>query len=175
MLTDPAGASFGLWQAAKHTGFGKYNEPGSVSWDEIHSKDYQASIDFYSRVFGWQVESMSDTDDFRYSTGALDGNPIVGIMDAKAFLPEDAPSHWTVYFSVADVDAACAKLVELGGSVEPAGRRHPVRPDCRRGRPDRRALPAAPAAARAGLSEDPETGRWALLERSAQRPGFSLN
>jgi len=27
------------------------------------------------------------------------------------------PSHWTVYFGVADADAACAKVQELGGTV----------------------------------------------------------
>jgi len=38
-------------------------------------------------------------------------------MDSSAFLPAEVPSHWAVYFSVADVDAALAKVVELGGSI----------------------------------------------------------
>jgi predicted enzyme related to lactoylglutathione lyase len=38
-------------------------------------------------------------------------------MDASGFLPEGVPAHWSVYFGVADADAALAKIVALGGSV----------------------------------------------------------
>ena len=30
----------------------------------------------------------------------------------------ELPSHWMIYFSVADCDAAAAKATELGGSVK---------------------------------------------------------
>jgi hypothetical protein len=117
MLADPAGAVFGIWQPAGHTGFGKYNEPNSVSWDELHSKDYQASKDFYGKVFGLEYQTAGDTDEFRYFTGQVAGQDVFGLMDSKAFLPAEVPSHWAVYFGVSDVDAACAKAVELGGSI----------------------------------------------------------
>ncbi|MEO6704095.1 MAG: VOC family protein [Jatrophihabitantaceae bacterium] len=121
VLIDPAGAAFGLWQPAGHTGFQKYNEPNSVSWDELHTKDYQLSLAFYSKVFGWGLDPLSDTEDFRYSTGLIDGEVVAGVMDAHSYLPAEIPSHWTVYFSVADVDATCLKLVKLAGTVlEPA-------------------------------------------------------
>jgi predicted enzyme related to lactoylglutathione lyase len=42
---------------------------------------------------------------------------MAGIMDASGFLPEGACGQWSVYFAVADADAAVAKTVELGGSV----------------------------------------------------------
>jgi len=38
-------------------------------------------------------------------------------MDATAFLPDDVPAHWSVYFGVDDADAALAKIVALGGAV----------------------------------------------------------
>ncbi len=117
VVSDPAGAVFGVWQPGSHTGFGKYNEPGSVTWDEVHSKDFAATLRFYPEVFGWTMEPTSDTDDFRYFTGMIDGERVAGMMDSAAFLPPEVPSHWAVYFSVADIDAALAKAVELGGSV----------------------------------------------------------
>jgi predicted enzyme related to lactoylglutathione lyase len=117
VIADPAGAAVGLWQPTGHTGFEKYNEPNSVGWDELHSKDFQATKEFYGEVFGWDFQVTSDTDDFRYSTGQIDGQDVVGMMDSKAFLPEQVPSHWAVYFGVADIDAVCAKAVELGGSI----------------------------------------------------------
>ncbi|MDP9318156.1 MAG: VOC family protein [Actinomycetota bacterium] len=117
VLVDPVGAVFGVWQPGKHTGFAKYNEPGSVTWDEHHSKDFAKSTDFYQKVFGWGIEKTSDTDDFRYYQGQVDGQTVAGMMDSAAFLPAEVPSHWAVYFSVADVDAAIATAVDNGGTV----------------------------------------------------------
>lgn len=117
ILSDPAGAVIGVWQPGRHTGFEKYNEPGSVAWDELHSKDFPASTSFYAEVFGWQLEPTSDTDDFRYFTGQINGEPVAGMMDAQQFLPPEVPSMWSVYFSVPDVDAACEKVAAGGGRV----------------------------------------------------------
>ena len=117
ILVDPAGAVFGVWQPGTHLGFTKYNEPGSVTWDEHHSKNFAASTAFYAKAFGWQIDPMSDTDEFRYSNAQIDGQPVAGLMDSSSFLPAEVPSHWAVYFSVADVDAAVAKAVALGGAV----------------------------------------------------------
>jgi len=117
IVSDPVGAVFGLWQAGSHTGFGRYNEPGSVTWDEHHSKDFATSTRFYSSVFGWEFDKASDTDDFRYYTAKVDGETVAGLMDSAGFLPAEVPSHWSVYFSVADIDASVQKVVGLGGSV----------------------------------------------------------
>ena len=40
-----------------------------------------------------------------------------GVMDASAFLPDGVPAHWSVYFKVADTDAALARIGELGGNT----------------------------------------------------------
>ena len=42
---------------------------------------------------------------------------LAGIMDASAFLPEGTPAAWSIYFGVADTDAALEKVVELRGKV----------------------------------------------------------
>lgn len=117
VVVDPVGAVFGLWQPGTHTGFAKYNEPGSVTWDEHHSKDFSTSTKFYAGVFGWDIEKTSDTDDFRYYQGQIDGETVAGLMDSKAFLPAEVPSHWAVYFSVPDVDDAIATATDNGATV----------------------------------------------------------
>jgi predicted enzyme related to lactoylglutathione lyase len=117
VLVDPAGAVFGLWQAGRHTGFTRYNEAGSVSWDEHHSKAFGATRAFYADLFGWTYDVTSDTDDFRYLTAKVGGEQVAGLMDSAGFLPEDVPSHWAVYFTVADVDAAADVAREHGGTV----------------------------------------------------------
>jgi predicted enzyme related to lactoylglutathione lyase len=117
ILADPTGAVVGAWQPGGHTGFGKYNEAGSVAWDELHSKDFEASRNFYGEVFGWQFEPTSDTDEFRYYVGQIGGAPVAGLMDSAKFLPPEVPSMWTVYFSVADIDVACEKVTASGGRI----------------------------------------------------------
>ncbi|MCW2539924.1 MAG: putative hydroxylase [Frankiales bacterium] len=117
LLIDPAGAGLGLWHAITFPGFGKYNEPGAVTWDEVLSKNFTTSVSFYEQVFGWTIETMADTEEFRYVTGQVNGDTVAGLMDAHTFLPTEVPSHWAVYFSVTDTDEAAAKTAALGGTV----------------------------------------------------------
>jgi hypothetical protein len=117
LVLDPAGALVGLWQPGVHLGFSKYNEPGSVTWDEHHSKNFAASTAFYATVFGWTMDKTSDTDQFRYFQGQIDGETVAGLMDSVGFLPPELPSHWAVYFSVGDADEAVQTAVGMGGSL----------------------------------------------------------
>ena len=118
-VVDPSGAAVGLWQAGAHRGFGVLAEPGAPAWFELLSRDYAASLAFYDGVLGWRREVMGDTDAFRYSVAlAPDGGQVAGVMDAAAWLPEGVPSHWSVYFAVADADAAVATATRLGGGCE---------------------------------------------------------
>jgi predicted enzyme related to lactoylglutathione lyase len=117
IAVDPAGAAFGLWQPGTHPGFTKYNEPGSVTWDEHHSKDFRASTPFYEKVFGWEMDTTNDSDKFRYYQAKVNGEVVAGLMDSAKFLPAEVPSHWAVYFGVEDADEAAAKVTQLGGSV----------------------------------------------------------
>lgn len=118
VLIDPTGAAIGLWQPNTFNGFGVLAEVGTPGWFELLTRKYQEAVDFYRTVFGWDTRTMSDTDEFRYTT-ANDGDAMLaGVMDAGAFLPEGVPAHWSVYFAVADTDAAVATLTELGGSIE---------------------------------------------------------
>lgn len=118
-VLDPSGAAIGLWQPGQHRGFGVLAEPGAPAWFELLSRDYPASVAFYDGVFGWRRQIMGDTDEFRYSVSlAPDDGQVAGVMDAAAWLPDGVPSHWSVYFAVADTDASVATATRLGGSVE---------------------------------------------------------
>lgn len=116
-MSDPTGASIGVWQPGSHRGFGVLGEAGTPSWFELHTRDYASAIDFYREVFRWNTRAVSDTPEFRYTT-AMDGeDQLAGIMDASGYLPEGAPILWSVYFGVDDTDAALARTVELAGSI----------------------------------------------------------
>ncbi len=117
VVSDPGGAVIGVWQPGLHRGFGVFGESGTPSWFELHTRDYQAVVDFYRDVFHWDTHVVSDTPEFRYTTLKHGEQWLAGIMDASGFLPDGVPAHWSVYFGVKDTDAALARTVELGGSV----------------------------------------------------------
>jgi uncharacterized protein len=118
VITDSAGAVIGMWQPGTHQGFGILGEPGTPAWFELLTKDHASATAFYRNVFGWDTSTLHDTDEFRYTTANHGEDQVAGVMDAAAFLPDDVPSHWSVYFAVENADATLAKIVELGGSIE---------------------------------------------------------
>lgn len=121
MVTDCGQAGIGVWQPGRHQGFGILGEPGAPAWFELHTRDYDASVEFYRNVFGWDTHVASDVPELRYTTLGQGEGQLAGIMDASAFLPEGVPATWSVYFAVEDTDAALAQIVDLGGSiVQPA-------------------------------------------------------
>ncbi|MEV6427367.1 VOC family protein [Nocardia sp. NPDC051463] len=127
VLGDIGGAGVGIWQTGTFAGFetlglvtgGRWSDhAGAPSWFELHTRDYDASLAFYRDVFGWQDPfTIADSPEFRYTTIHSTSPMLGGVMDASTFLPEGAPAGWTVYFGADDVDAAAAKVVELGGAV----------------------------------------------------------
>ena len=117
IVTDPGGAAIGIWQPGSHKGFTLIDEPGAPSWFELHTRAYDASVAFYRDVFGWDINVVSDSPEFRYSTLGEGEGQLAGMMDAASFMPADASAFWAIYFAVADTDVSVAKLIELGGSV----------------------------------------------------------
>jgi len=99
-----------------HKGYGRVAE-GAPCRHELHTRDYAAALSFYRGVLGWETKEIGDTDEFRYTQAMSDGEPFAGVMEAGAWLPEGVPSRWTVYFGVADADAVCADVPQLGGAV----------------------------------------------------------
>ena len=117
VITDAGGATIGMWQPGTHQGIGLVGEHGSPAWFELHARDYGAAVQFYKDVFGWDASTMSDTDEFRYTTLGEGDEAAAGIMDSSGFLPEGVPAHWAVYLRVDDTDAAVKTAVHFGGAL----------------------------------------------------------
>ncbi|RDH78971.1 VOC family protein [Mycolicibacterium moriokaense] len=116
MLSDPAGAFFGLWQPIGHHGFEVFGEAAAPVYHQLTTRDYATALNFYRQVFGWQTETVSDSDEFRYSTANFDGAALVGIMDGSV-LPDGVPSTWSFFLGSDDVDKTVALVKENGGTV----------------------------------------------------------
>lgn len=117
LAVDPGGALAGYWQAGTHTGFQLANEPGAVTWNENFSRDWTANKTFYTAVVGWQYDDMS-AEGFEYATFKVTDRAAGGIGQIGDEVPAEMPALWSVYFSVADTDAAVEATKRLGGSVE---------------------------------------------------------
>ena len=117
MLTDPAGAFVGLWQPIGHSGFEVVNEAGAPVYHQLTTRDYGKALDFYRQVFGWQIHTVSDTDEFRYSTALFNGDALLGVMDGTTDLPEGVPSNWHFFLGSDDVDKTVALVTDNCGKV----------------------------------------------------------
>jgi predicted enzyme related to lactoylglutathione lyase len=114
VIQDPQGAFFMLWQPRAHAGAALVNAPGALVWNELRSPDLDGSSAFYSALFGWTITPFESTVMGSY-LGIKNGESNNGgIAEAS---PPGTPPHWLVYFGVEDVDAALAKVGELGGST----------------------------------------------------------
>lgn len=111
LMADPTGAFFGLWQPTGHQGFAVVNENGAPAYFQLTTGGYAEALDFYRAVCDWQLETVSDTDEFRYSTAMFDGEALVGVM------AYDVGPDWCVFFGADDVDKTVQLVVDNGGSV----------------------------------------------------------
>jgi predicted enzyme related to lactoylglutathione lyase len=105
LAADPEGAVFGLWQAARHPGFGRRREPGTFVWVELYARDTEAANTFYGGLF----------------TDALfgpDAEPDFGRALVSDVFPAEMPPHFLVHFRVDDCEAVLGTVNRLGGRVQ---------------------------------------------------------
>lgn len=118
-FADPTGAAFGVWQPKSFSGAELVNEPGSLCWNEVLTRDVEADKSFYTAVFGWdagrpQFEGAPET----YTVWELGDKQVCGMMQMTGdFFPAEVPPHWAVSFAVADCDGTVEKARELGATI----------------------------------------------------------
>lgn len=116
IASDPAGAVFGVWQAAAHLGFAATGVPGAPTWNELVTRDTASVGKFYQSIFGYEEEAVVSAD-FDYLTLHVEGRPVAGIHGVGNALPHDRGPHWMTYFEVEDVDRSVEQLQTLGGHL----------------------------------------------------------
>ena len=129
-FADPSGAVFMAWKPNQMIGAYIVNEPNTLSWNELATRDVEGSREFYGKVFGWQTNDMEFgggkyTIWYLPGSTSAQGNGIGGMMEMNEQFPADLPPHWLVYFAVEDADATAAKAGELGGSTRSSSRSTP--------------------------------------------------
>ena len=137
VFTDPEGAAFCVWQAAQHRGARIVNEPGSLNFNTLNTRDVQGAKPFYGAVFGWETLDVGGAQMWRLpgygeflersnpglreqmaASGAPAGfEDVVASLNPIADHEADVPAHWGVTFAVEDADATAERATELGGQV----------------------------------------------------------
>jgi predicted enzyme related to lactoylglutathione lyase len=138
VVADPEGATFCVWQAKEHRGAQVVNEPGSLNFNGLNTRDPDGAQAFYGSVFGWETRGLEGGagmwrlpgyGDFleqrnpglrerMAEMGAPEGfEDVVAAVTLIADDQADTPPHWNVTFAVDDADATAEKAAELGGQV----------------------------------------------------------
>ncbi|MER5438161.1 VOC family protein [Streptomyces sp. NPDC002790] len=119
--SDPAGAVFGIWQAAGHVGSAVTGVPGAMAWNELVTRETASVAKFYQAVFGYTEEAVVSAD-FDFLTLHLAGRPVASVHGVGHALPRGQGPRWMTYFTVRDVDESVERAADLGGHVVSAAR-----------------------------------------------------
>ncbi|MBO1414331.1 VOC family protein [Streptomyces sp. FH025] len=114
IAADPQGAVFGVWQPGEFSGAQVVNEPGALTWNELHTSDVQAATAFYGEAFGIEIEPSEGAD--AYWELKVGGRSVGGVS-LLANDPPGTPAHWLTYFAVDDTDSSADAVVKRGGTV----------------------------------------------------------
>ncbi len=136
---DPEGAAFCLWQARRHKGARIVNEPGSLNFNGLDTRDVDGAKAFYGSVFGWETLNLGGGPEMWRLPGYGDfleqRDPALrermaetaaapeGFEDVVATLnpitdsQPDVHAQWGVTFAVDDADAIAETAANLGGRV----------------------------------------------------------
>jgi len=113
IVADPLGASLALWQPTNR------EEPpkpavGHFVWNELPSKNPEASVKFYTQIGGFTESKMDMGGMGTYHLLESDGQSRAGIMAQQ--MPE-APHAWLPYVQVASADQTVEKARKLGATI----------------------------------------------------------
>ena len=145
IIRDPTGAVLQLWEPRAHIGVKIRNEPGTLTWSELTTRDPQAAETFYTQMFGWTAKHSAPAAVMEYTEFSVNGQPGVGMMAMPENMPPQVPSYWMPYFQVADLDASLGKATSLNANVM-------VGPN------------AIPDGARFAILQDPQKAVFALYQ-----------
>jgi predicted enzyme related to lactoylglutathione lyase len=116
IVSDPAGAVFGIWQAGTTAGTAVKGPSGTPVWNELVTLETSTVVNFYCAVFGYEPEAVVSPG-FDYVTLHLDGKPVASLHGVGHTLLRDRGPHWMTYFAVSDTDEAVRRIFDLGGHV----------------------------------------------------------
>lgn len=87
---------------------------GRIAWFDITTANLPQSKEFYGKLFGWQFTALQGTD---LAVEIVAGGTPIGTLRVAG--GKISGLNGVVYVQVPDIQAACNKAKELGGTVVP--------------------------------------------------------
>jgi uncharacterized protein len=96
----------------------KEHRPGTFCYVELVTTDPDAAGNFYGSLFGWKRNDQDMGEHGLYTQFTLRDKISAAMHKLTADqAAQNVPPHWGLYITVNDVDAASAKVGELGGQL----------------------------------------------------------
>lgn len=115
LLTDPQGATFGVYAADEPPPREAPAKRGDYSWHELATTDGDAAFEFYAALFGWEKMAEHDMGPLgMYVIFGRNGKQLGGIYKKMAEQPDPA---WLGYVRVKDVEKIVKKVKSAGGKL----------------------------------------------------------
>src|SRR5215211_7992156 len=83
-------------------------------WVDLASADAEGSRDFYSKLFGWQVEVNPDPQYGGYGLAKVGGRDAAGVGPSQT---PGMPTAWSFYIGTDDAEATAKAVEAAGGKV----------------------------------------------------------
>jgi predicted enzyme related to lactoylglutathione lyase len=85
---------------------------GQIIHVELPSDDLERATSFYSQLFGWDLQQLPEMPDYAlFQDRAGESGGAIGLRG------QTAPERLRIYVEVEALEAAVAKVIELGGSI----------------------------------------------------------
>jgi predicted enzyme related to lactoylglutathione lyase len=84
------------------------------AWVDLGTSDADGAREFYSALFGWDIQVNPDPQYGGYGLAHVDGNQVAGIGPAQS---AEQPTAWSVYIGTDDAEALGQKVQAAGGQV----------------------------------------------------------
>jgi predicted enzyme related to lactoylglutathione lyase len=92
---------------------------GEFVWCDLSTFRPDTTLRFYTKLFGWSYESLSQPDGTDYAVAAPRSTPTAGLYEMPAkFVDMGMPSFWMPYINVDDIQTTCDTALAQGGRVE---------------------------------------------------------
>ncbi|MBN1969984.1 MAG: VOC family protein [Candidatus Delongbacteria bacterium] len=89
---------------------------GKIVWHDITVNNNEKIRDFYTKIAGWDYDSV-DMDGYNdFSMLDKDKNPVSGICK-RTGVNKDVPTGWVMYIVVEDLAESLKQVVENGGEI----------------------------------------------------------
>jgi predicted enzyme related to lactoylglutathione lyase len=115
IMTDPQGATFGVYASSADPGRDGPPKRGEYSWHELATTDGRAAVEFYTALFGWEKGDEHDMGPMgTYFLLKRNGRPLIGIFNKTSEQPGPA---WLGYVRVKDLERTVKKVKSAGGTL----------------------------------------------------------